>query len=515
MKEKYFLGIDVGTSLIKAVIFDSSGREISSGNICVQIDSPYPGWSQLDMNSVWDATNNAISSVLTSSKIDPRLISVIGVTGQGDGAWMIDKNGNPVYPAPLWNDGRASEIVDRWQNSGLLSKYFEKSGTVLWSGAQAPLLIWLRENNPKAYDQISFVFCAKDWIRFKLTGEISTDETDGSIPFMAIESRNYDKGQIAMLGLEDIVGKLPPIFPSHHIAGMVTVDAAEKTGLTKGTPVVTGMLDVAANAIGLGAIGSEQTMTILGTTALNGVVMDKPIFVPRDIGAIVCHAVPGMWIRALGTMSGTPNLEWYLDSMGRNYENEALLSGKDVYSLLEAAISDAPLGSGGVIYHPYLSGERVPFLNPAARAGFYGISMQTDQACLARSVYEGVALAIRDCFEKSGVHNKEVVLSGGGANSHTWCQILADVTGSKMTISSGNQFGALGVAIAGAIGIGFFDSYKQAADAWIKKNRIHECIPENKMKYDQLYHLYCQLVEKMEPFWKERSCLLESWKIKD
>ncbi|MEW5957500.1 MAG: FGGY-family carbohydrate kinase [Chloroflexota bacterium] len=515
MTAQYLLGIDIGTSLIKTVIFDLNGAEVGQGVQKVRVDSPQPGWFQQDMEAVWQGAAASIKAAIARAGIDPAQIAVVGPTGQGDGAWMIDAAGQPVGPAPLWNDGRAGDIISRWEQAGLLSELFKQGGTILWPGAQAAILAWLRQNEPDTFDRIDTVFCCKDWIKYKLTGQICTDETDGSIPFMSMASRRYDDGQLMLLHMGDVKTKLPPVKMAHEVMGYVTAAAAVETGLAAGTPVVAGLLDVAANAVGIGAIDAGQSFTLLGTTALNAIILDRPALDPVDVGATVCHGLPERWMRVLGAMAGTPNLDWYLANMGEIFQVEADSQGVDVYTLLEKTVGETPVGAGGVIFHPYLQGERAPFLNPAARAGFFGVSAATTRDHLARAVYEGVALSIRDCFESIGSQVQQVMLAGGGSNSPAWCQILADATGCPMVVPAGTQFGTLGAALVGAVGVGVFANLETAVARCIKIERTVTPNPANRQKYDALYALYRSLIPPMTAFWTARQKLLDEWRTND
>lgn len=516
MDKQYVLGVDIGTSLIKAVVFDLEGQSVGVGTATAVLDSPQPGWFQQDMDVVWAKTAVSIQTAIAAANINPAQIAVVSPAGQGDGAWMIDAAGKPICPAPLWNDGRAANIVNRWKQDGTLSKFFQKSGATLWPGAQAAILSWLRENEPTQFARIRTVFCCKDWIKFKLTNTISTDETDGSTPFMGMTTRQYDDEQMALLHLNEVKAMLPPVKPSHAIVGRVTKVAAAETGLAVGTPVASGLLDVAANAVGLGTIHSGQAFTLLGTTALNAIVRDKPIFEPLDVGATICHGLDKRWLRVLGTMAGTPNLDWYLANMGEWFVIEAAKQGgnadtSSMYTLLEAAVAAAPVGAGGVLFHPYLQGERAPFFNATARAGFFGIGADTQRHHLARAVYEGVAFAIRDCFESIGGGVSEVMLGGGGANSPVWCQILADITGCTMVIPAGSQFGTLGAALVGAVGVGLFRDVETAVSRWVKTGKTYTPNPANHRQYNDLYALYRSLQTSMTPFWADRQRFLDKW----
>ena len=494
------LGVDVGTSLIKAVVFDSEGSELGLGSQSVEVLSPHPGWAEQDMDAVWTAAAEAIRGAIERAGHSDD-IEVVAVAGQGDGAWMLDGDGRPLVPAPLWNDSRAAGIIDRWDKSGALQALYPRGGTVLWTGSQAALLAWFAEHDPELLERAATVLCAKDWIRYKLTGTIGTDETDGSIPFMDLAERRISDEQAAILGLRDHTDLLPEVSRSSQVVGSITDDAAAATLLRPGTPVVAGVLDVAANAIGVGAVDSGQAMVILGTTALAAVVLDKPRFEPADVGASVCHAPEGRWMRALGSMAGTPNLDWYLKTMGEGLAADAAVAGRDVYALLEEEIGASAPGAGGVIYHPYLRGERVPFNAPDARGAFFGLSMDTKRGDLARAVSEGVAFAVRHLFEAAATPVSEVRVCGGGGGSRTWAQILADVTGARMIVAEGSQFGALGAAIAGGVGIGVYPDYATAVERCVSVERVHVPAPDRQALYDERFRLYLDLVGAMRPYW--------------
>ncbi len=494
------LGVDVGTSLIKAVVFDVDGAEIGSGSEKVKVQTPQAGWNEQDMDAVWDAAAGAIRAALAETG-GPIGIAAVAVAGQGDGAWMIDDAGRPIAPAPLWSDGRAPDAVERWAASGVLSGLYERGGTVLWPGSQAALLAWFGEHEPELLSRVATVFCSKDWVRYRLTGTIGTDETDGSIPFMDLAERTISPAQIELVGLDAYRDRLPPVSRSHDIVGSITAAAAAVTGLRAGTPVAAGLLDVAANALGVGAIDGGQAMVTLGTTALSAVILDRPTFEPADIGASVCHAPDARWIRALGTMAGTPNLDWYLETMGEGLCADASAADREVFTLLEEEIAAAPAGAGGVIYHPYLLGERVPFVDPNARGAFFGLSMETSRGDVARAVSEGIAFAVRHCFEAIGAPVAEVRLSGGGARSRTWSQILSDVTGARMIVAAGSQFGALGAAMVGGVGIGLYPDYATAVERCVRVERDHEPVPERQALYDERFRLYVDLTDAMRPYW--------------
>lgn len=497
--------------MVKAVVFDFAGTEIGFGSRKVAVNTPSPSWAQQSPDLVWQATAYAIKQAIGQASISSDEIAVIGPSGQGDGAWMIDETGAPLSPSALWNDGRAADVVSSWDAAGILEQIYKINGTQLWPGSAAPILAWMKKNNPDRFSKISALFCCKDWIKLKLTGTITTDESDGSIPFMNLADRCYDDRLLELTGLQEIKPNLAKIVPTHEVIGEVTAEAAQETGLCQGTPVVSGMLDVAANAIGAGVIEAGEALSILGTTSMNMVVLDSAATEPMGIGATTCHGVSKKWMRILGAMTGTPNLDWYINAMGKSLKQKSVTENLDLFSLLEKAVDQSPIGSQGVIFHPFLLGERAPFVNSSSRAGFFGIHANTTENDLLRAIYEGIALSSRDCYEQVSAELNKITLVGGGSQSRIWCQTLADAVGCKMQVPSGTQFGALGAAIAGGVGIGVYDDYHSALEQCLKIEQVYEPSLKNSRKYDDLYRLYSDLISHMGQYWEDNQRMMNKW----
>ncbi len=502
MVSQYLLGVDAGTSIIKAVVFDLNGQERGVGRRKLPVKSPRPGWAEQDMDVVWKATTGAIRSALEQAGANPDEITAVGVCGQGDGAWLIDEAGGPVRPAALWNDNRAVEIIERWQNDGTLKACYRILGTVLWPGSLAALLDWLRVYEPDNFARIRWAFCCKDWLNYRLTGVVGTDESDGTIPFSSIEARHYDERLLRMLGFERFQDNLPPIRQSAAILGHVLPRATWETGLLAGTPVAVGSVDVYSNALGVGVTEPGQSLAILGTTSVAAVVMDQPDIRPLDVGATVCHSVPGRWVRALGTMTGTPNLDWFLDQFGIRG-----LRGQKLYAACNSMVAESPPGARGVVYLPFLKGERAPFLQPSATAGFFGMTHASQRSDLLRAIYEGVAFSLRDCYTAMDTHLERVVLTGGGARSEVWCQILADILGCQIDLPHGSELGAKGAALMAGISSGCYSGFNDAIERAVRMEKSFFPEAKTKVFYDVLYDLYRDLYRSLEPFWVRRSQL--------
>ena len=500
----HILGLDVGTSLIKAAVYDEAGAALGEAEEKVAVLSPRAGWAEQNMEDVWRGAAKTIKSAILAAEADAEDIAAVGVAGQGDGLWTLDKAGKVFTNATLWNDSRASSIIRDWETSGALAEIFPATGTVLWPGSAAALLAWTRANRAEDFGRIGTVFCCKDFINYRLTGAVATDETDGSIPFMNLAARRYDPDVARILGL-NVLDKLAPLRASHEPVGEVSREASEQTGLAAGTPVIAGMLDVVANAVGADVVSPGQSLTILGTTAVSITVQDHPEMTPANVGQSLCHSVGGYYFRVVGNMSGTPNLEWFLNATGDRATRAS-------YDTLNAVARTVPAGAGGVIFHPYLQGERAPFLDAEARAGFFGLSADTSKAELARAVLEGVALSIKDCSEVSGASLETVVLTGGGSKSDALCQILASALNATTLIPEGSQHGTFGAALLAGQSVGLFKSTSDLAAPALQSAKRFEPDERDAQIYAELYGLYKSLRESLQPFWHARSEMLETWK---
>jgi sugar (pentulose or hexulose) kinase len=506
----FLLGIDAGTSVCKSVLFDLEGREVAVARAPSAVQHPVPDASEADMRQVWAAVCSTIRELTHREGFPAGAIAGVGVTAAVSGAWLLDAHRQPFRNAVLWNDGRAASILARWEAEGLMPEIFAISGNALFPGMTLPALNWLAGHEPETLARARYVLCGKDWIRFKLTGEICSDESDLSQMPGDISTRAYSDRLFGLCGVGDFAHLFPPLARPDAIIGRVTQEAADETGLLPGTPVVTGVADVQASMLGAGATRAGTACSIVGTSALNNVVLEGPSFTPEGIG--FQFLMPGrLWIRSLTNTAGTMSLEWFMQNFCAEERILANQRGSNVYEILEEEAAGVPIGAGGVIFHPYLNttGVLAPFRNVAARAQFFGLAVDHERRHMLRAVYEGLALAMRELYDLLPVDAREVIVTGGGARSHFWCQMFADCTGRRMLVPEGSEFGAKGVAILAGVATGQYADLEAATRATYRVQRVHEPDAQAHRQYGKVFELYRAIYEDMQEHWWHRWRLLQ------
>jgi len=436
------LGIDAGTTTINAVAFGSDGTVRAVASETQSVAHPNAGWAEQEMESVWEATASAVRSVLDSLEDGTDVLGV-GLTGQGDGCWLCDEDGAPVRDAVLWSDTRATPILEQWEADGTMSNIAAACGSSMYPGMSLPLLSWFAEHEPDTLERATTLFGCKDWIAYRLTGVRSTDYSEATVPFLEADTERFNPDVFELVGLSAYSHLLPEVRPGTDLVGEVTQQAAEMTGLPTGTPVCTGMIDVAASAIGAGAVMPGDAAVSLGTSMFTQTIASG--HPDSDTGIGMAFGVDGRWTTAVGSNAGTQSIEWVRTEFCEDVE----------YSTLESEAESIPPGCDGLVYLPYLSstGERAPFTDPNARAGFVGMVPDHTQPHLVRSVYEGLSLAVRDCLEQLPVAPDRVYLTGGGARSAFWCEMLANVLDVEVVVPQADSPAANGAATLLAVGV--------------------------------------------------------------
>ena len=493
------LGIDAGTTVIKTVAFTTDGEALHRRSVDNAVEHPQSGWAEQCMTTTWEKTAQTIREVVEALD-DRHEILGLGVTAQGDGCWLIDDDGEPARPAILWSDGRASEYVKRWQEVGIEDELYDICGSSQFPGSSLVILRWLKDNEPETLNAASTVFWCKDWLKYQLTGVRSTDLSDASFPYLDIVEQEYSEEILDIVDMPEVSDMLPTIVPGTDIVGEITREAATKTGLSEGLPVVSGFFDVPTSAIGSGAVFPGDGSSVVGTTSLNQTILDEPITGPGRVG-ISAALSEDRWCRFMASMTGTPNLDWAIKE----------IMDKSEFDLVEEAVECVPIGADGVLYHPFLSvaGERAPFSDPNARAQFMGLTQEHTQAHLVRAVYEGISLAMRDCYDSLPYETDEIYLSGGGANSDFWCQMFADCLDATILVPDGEEFGAKGAALLVGVAVGQYNDLESAVQTTSSVNRRFEPRPDNVRQYERWYDVYKSAYEATFEVWDQRTEALD------
>jgi len=503
-----FIGIDSGTSGIKAVLFDLAGNVIGKKYYPLTGIFPEENQYEEDMHEIWDKCCKCMKEL--GQDFDLSKVVGLGMTAQGDGLWMIDKDGEPIRNGACFCDGRAGEIVDEWVADGTCDKLFDLTGTRIFSGNQNGIVKWMERYEKENLDKTAHLMHLKDYLFMKFTGKITTDPTDQSLIFLNQETRQYSKEVYELCGLEKYMEKYPPCLSAKENAFTILPEIAEEFGLSKDVLVTSGPMDVSACALGSGVIENGDCCSIMGTAALHEMVIDKPLQDNIHAGMTVTHVMEDRWLRLMASLAGTPNLEWMLDTFGGQIKAEAEASGKNVYAMLEEMAAGVPIGANGVMYHPYLlaGGERAPFTNASAKASYTGISVRHTLADIVRATYEGVAFAMLDCYQHMPQKVGRLTLCGGGANSAFWSQMFADAVGHTVVTVKGDELGAKGVILNNAVVQGFYSSYKEAVEKTVEIDKEYIPDMEKHEQYMKFYELYKKTYEGFPEVWKVRDRIL-------
>jgi len=486
------LGIDLSTTGAKALLIDPDGRVISSATTPLNLSTPFPLWSEQEPHEWWEATTKSISRALAEADASGESVAAIGLTGQMHGLVILDEQRHVLRPAILWNDQRCGAECDEIRARVGLSKLVQITGNDALTGFTAPKILWLETHEPEVYRRIRHVLLPKDYIRYKLTGALAMDKADGS-GTMLFDLRKRTWSSEILDALHINAEWLPPTFEGHEVTSEVSAEAADPTGLRRGTPVVAGGGDQSAQAIGVGVVRPGTMAITLGTSGVVFAATESPLIEPQGRLHAFCHAVAGRW-HLMGVMlSAAGSLQWYHDK----------LAPEKSFAELVGEATQVPAGSEGLIFLPYLSGERTPHPDPLARGAWIGLTARHDQNHLTRSVLEGVAFGLKDIFclmEEAGLGAiDQVRLSGGGAKSSLWRQILADVLAAELVTVNTTEGAAYGAALLAGVAAGLWPNVDAAcAETIAVTDRI--CPNERAVEtYKVLYDYYRNLYPTLKP----------------
>ncbi len=501
MKRQYLIGIDIGTTGCKTLLVDDLGRVVGRASRAYPLFTPKPGWSEQGPEDWWRATKHAIKELLRGFR-QINEIKAMGLCGQMHGLVILDQNSRILRPAILWNDQRTEKQCEEiHERVGGIERLLSLTNNRMLPGYTGGKILWVRENEPWLHEKIRKVLNPKDFIRFRLTGEYATEVSDASgTGLFDVCGRQWSYALLELLGIEK--EWLPRCYESPEVTGKVVMRIARELGLPVGIPVVGGGGDAVVQTTGTGIVEPGILGTTIGTAGNVTMALDQCHRNPGGKLQVFCNNMPKKWHVMGVTLAAGGSLRWFRDSLGEPEEEIARKTNKDVYEILTREASRAGAGSEGLLFLPYLIGERCPHTDPRARGAFIGLSLRHSRSHLIRSVLEGVAFSLKDVaqiIEQMGLPIREIRVSGGGAASKLWRQILADVFGKEvLTVRASAEGGAYGAALVAGVGAGIWSSVEEAVKV-LKIERRTSPIPQNTELYNKLFEIYQNLYSSLKP----------------
>ncbi len=492
----HLLGIDIGTSGTKTLLCDHKGRVLATAMAEHSISSPKPGWSEQKPQQWWTATVQATRAVLRKAKVKGDTVTGIGLSGQMHGSVFLGEGTKPLRPALLWNDQRTGEQCARIEAcAGGRAKLIEMVGNPALTGFTAPKILWVRQHEPAVYEKTRHVLLPKDYIRLCMTGEYATEVGDASGTLLLdVKHRKWSDELLALLQIDRSL--LPRCFESHEVSGVLHRQAARLLGLKEGTPVVGGSGDQPAGAVGNGVVAPGIASATLGTSGVVFVHSDQPTYDAQGRVHTMCSAVAGKWCVFGCMLSAGGSFQWFRNQLGQSEAAVAKKKKVDPYELLVSQASKAPLGSEGLYFLPYLTGERCPHPDPSARGGWIGLTARHDRNALIRALLEGVTFGMADALkimDAMGIDIHTVRLSGGGARSKFWRQLQADIYGRNTAVVNAQEGPAYGVALLAGVGTGVWSNVPEACAASIREVSRLKPHAQRAARYAQLHEQYQRL----------------------
>ncbi|MCK4872026.1 MAG: xylulokinase [Phycisphaerales bacterium] len=496
----YLLGIDVGTGGSKALLIDETGHVAAAVTTEYPLHTPKPLWSEQNPHDWYDATVKSIRAVLAEANASGDDVVGMGLTGQMHGLVLLDEHGDVLRPAILWNDQRTAAQCDEIHQRVGLERVLAITGKPALTGFTASKVLWVREQERDVFDRAAHLLLPKDYVRYRLTGELKSDVADASGTMLFdVGARRWSDEMIEALDVPR--AWLPEVTESPVVSATLSTEAASATGLPGGLPVVAGAGDQAAEAVGCGIVGPGQVSVTIGTSGVVFAAMER-YAPPLENGLhAYCHAIPDQW-HVMGVMlSAGGSLRWYRDELGREETAQAQQAERDPYEILLEDAAHAPPGCEGLVFLPYLAGERTPYADPHARGAFVGLTLRHTKAHLTRAVVEGVTFGLLDCLNlarRAGLRFETVRISGGGARSLFWRQLLADVFQCRVATVNVTQGAAYGAALLAGVGGGLFPNVAAACHDTIRESTIAQPTLAEPV-YRELHRVYRGLYQSLKP----------------
>ncbi len=507
---KYVIGIDLGTSATKTVLFDSNGTIISSSSCEYDMQQPKNGWAEQDPIDWYNAAIKTLNEVIAKSNVSSDDIVSIGISGQMHGLVMLDEANEVLRPAILWCDQRTGKECKELTESLGKETLINITANPALTGFTASKILWVKNNEPEIFEKCRHILLPKDYLRLRLTGEYATEVSDASgMQLLDVPGRKWSEKMIKAVGIKEEY--LAKVYESPEITGCITKETAEKTGLSIKTTVVGGAGDNAAAAVGMGVIEEGKAFTTIGTSGVVFAHTDKPIIDPHGRVHTFCCAVPNAW-HVMGVTQGAGlSMQWFKNNFCSEEILNAKNGGKPVYIATDDMAASVSIGCDKLLYLPYLMGERTPHLDPDCRGVFFGISAMHTKSHFIRAILEGVTYSLYDCLlvlKEMNISPKTMLLCGGGSKSKLWRSIICDTFGMPTETSKSSDAAALGVAILAAVGAGIYSDVKSACAAMVPASS-DILLPdnENKDEYRKYHNIYSSLYNSLSSDFKSLSKL--------
>lgn len=503
----YLIGIDLGTSATKTVLFDEECGVVASASREYPLYQPQNGWAEQNPEDWRDAALDTITEVLKKSGVRGADVKGIGLSGQMHGLVMLDENNQVIRPSIIWCDQRTGAECEEITRRVGAERLIEITANPALTGFTASKILWVRNHEPENYAKCRHILLPKDYVRLILTGTYATEVSDASgMQLLDVPGRCWSDEVLEKLEIDKAL--LAEVYESPEVTGTVLPDIAARTGLSSSTVVVGGAGDNAAAAVGTGVVTDGKAFATIGTSGVVYAHSSKIAIDPKGRVHTFCCAVPGCW-HVMGVTQGAGlSLKWFRDNFCQDYMEKAAAQGVDPYYLMDRDAEQTPAGSRRLLYLPYLMGERTPHLDPDCRGVFFGLSAIHTKADMIRAVMEGVSYSLTDCYDiltEMGVPVESMMACGGGGTSKLWRQMLSDMFGCSVSTTASKEGPALGVAILAGVGAGLFESVESACAKYVKTDKICHPISENHQVYGEYHTLYRKLYRDLKEDFKALS----------
>ena len=499
---KYLMGIDNGGTFSKAAIFDENGQQISVASVPTVTITPKPGYTERDMEELWQVNAQAVKEAIEKSGIDPADIAGVSFSGHGKGLYLVGKDGKPSYNGIISTDARAWAYVKKWKEDGTAKKVYEKTYQDILACQPVSLLAWLKDNCPEVIENTKYVFAVKDYVRYRMTGEAYAEMSDfsgGNLVNLA--TGEYDRELMELFGIGEVYDMLPPLKYAADVCGYVTKEASELTLLPEGTPVSAGMFDVNACGIASGLSDGDKMCMIAGTWSINEFIAKEPVL-NGTVALNSMFCIPGYYLVEESSPTSAGNMEWFIRNLMNYEKTDAKANGGSVYDITNEWVASIEPQDNNIIFLPFLNGSNEDAL---AKGTFIGLTAYHSKKHMLRAVYEGIVFSHLTHVKKL-LRNREVPesirLSGGAANSDVWVQIFADTLQIPIDVIEDKELGAQGAAIAAGIAAGIYKDYNDGIDKTVKITKTIQPRPEYKEIYEKKYQTYRRVIEGLSGVWE-------------